>query len=100
MPTLEGGHALAVGPLGLSLARLFAGDDGAADVLRHVRGVAVGTYAVGESTGGLALTEARARIEETGSIILGTSPSEFAQQIKAEYEVYAKVVQERQIRPE
>ena len=44
--------------------------------------------------------EARARIEETGSIILGTSPDEFAQQIKAEYEVYAKVVQERQIKPE
>ena len=44
--------------------------------------------------------EARARIEETGSIILGTSPDEFAQQIKAEYEIYAKVVQERQIKPE
>lgn len=44
--------------------------------------------------------EARARIEETGSTILGTSPEEFAQQIKAEYEIYAKIVQERQIKPE
>ncbi|MDQ4061236.1 MAG: tripartite tricarboxylate transporter substrate binding protein BugE [Pseudomonadota bacterium] len=42
----------------------------------------------------------RARIEETGSIILGNSPEEFAQEIKAEYDVYAKVVQERNIKPE
>lgn len=42
----------------------------------------------------------RARIEETGSIILGNSPEEFAKEIKAEYEVYAKVVQERNIKPE
>lgn len=44
--------------------------------------------------------DTRARIAETGSIIVGNSPGEFAQQIKAEYEVYAKVVQERQIKPE
>ena len=42
----------------------------------------------------------RARIEETGSIILGNSPEEFAQEIKAEYEVYKKVVEERNIKPE
>ena len=42
----------------------------------------------------------RARIEETGSAVIAGSPEEFAQQIKAEYEVYAKVVAERQIRPD
>jgi tripartite-type tricarboxylate transporter receptor subunit TctC len=42
----------------------------------------------------------RARIEETGSLVIGNSPEEFAQQIKAEYEVYKKVVDERNIRPE
>jgi tripartite-type tricarboxylate transporter receptor subunit TctC len=42
----------------------------------------------------------RARIEETGSIVVGNSPQEFAQQIKAEYDVYRKVVEERQIKPE
>ena len=42
----------------------------------------------------------RARIEETGSIIVGNTPAEFAQQIKAEYDIYHKVVEERQIKPE
>ena len=32
------------------------------------------------------------RIEETGSLIVGNSPAEFAAQIAAEYEVYKKVV--------
>jgi tripartite-type tricarboxylate transporter receptor subunit TctC len=32
------------------------------------------------------------RIEETGSIVVGNSPQEFAAQIAAEYEVYKKVV--------
>jgi tripartite-type tricarboxylate transporter receptor subunit TctC len=42
----------------------------------------------------------RARIEETASIVIGNTPEEFAQQIKAEYDIYHKVVQERQIKPE
>ncbi len=35
----------------------------------------------------------RKRIEETGSLVVANSPEEFAAQIKAEYEVYKKVVQ-------
>jgi tripartite-type tricarboxylate transporter receptor subunit TctC len=35
----------------------------------------------------------RKRIEDTGSLIIGNSPEEFAAQIKAEFEVYKKVVE-------
>jgi tripartite-type tricarboxylate transporter receptor subunit TctC len=42
----------------------------------------------------------RARIEETGSIVVGNTPQEFADQIKAEHDIYHKVVEERQIKPE
>jgi tripartite-type tricarboxylate transporter receptor subunit TctC len=40
----------------------------------------------------------QARIEETGSVIVGNSPEEYGQQIKAEYDVYRRVVEERQIK--
>jgi tripartite-type tricarboxylate transporter receptor subunit TctC len=41
-----------------------------------------------------------ARIEDLASIVVANTPEEFAQQIKAEYEVYKKVVEERQIKAE
>jgi len=40
----------------------------------------------------------RKRIEETGSIVVGNSPSEFAAQIKAEFEVYKGVVAKQKLR--
>ncbi len=65
VPTLEGGHALAFGPMTLGLARRIVGsDEDTAELLRHVRGVAVGTYAVGDVTSDLA--GARARIAARG----------------------------------
>ncbi|MFO1330477.1 MAG: tripartite tricarboxylate transporter substrate binding protein BugE [Rubrivivax sp.] len=40
----------------------------------------------------LALPDVRKRIEDTGSLIIGNTPAEFAAQIKAEFEVYKNVV--------
>ena len=41
----------------------------------------------------VALPDVKKRIEDTGSIIIANSPDEFAAQIRAEFEVYKKVVQ-------
>jgi tripartite-type tricarboxylate transporter receptor subunit TctC len=40
------------------------------------------------------------RIEDTGSIVLGNTPEQFSAQIKAEYEVYKKVVDSAKLRLE
>jgi tripartite-type tricarboxylate transporter receptor subunit TctC len=39
----------------------------------------------------------RKRIEDTGSIVLGNKPEEFAAQIQAEYDVYRKVVAQQKL---
>lgn len=66
VPGLEGGHALAFGPLTLGLARRFVDDPDTAVLLSHVRGVAVGTYALGDAPADLSLDQAQARIEARG----------------------------------
>lgn len=40
----------------------------------------------------------RKRIEDTGSLIVANTPEQFAAQIKAEFEVYKKVVEEQKLR--
>jgi tripartite-type tricarboxylate transporter receptor subunit TctC len=40
------------------------------------------------------------RIEETGSIIIANTPEQFAAQIKAEFEVYKKVVETAKLKLE
>jgi tripartite-type tricarboxylate transporter receptor subunit TctC len=44
--------------------------------------------------------QVRARIEETGSVILANTPAEFAEQIKIEYETYKKLAQDQNLKTE
>jgi len=44
------------------------------------------------------MPDVRKRIEDTGSLIVLNSPTEFAAQIKAEFEVYKKVVAEQKLK--
>lgn len=48
----------------------------------------------------LAEPAVRKRIEDTGSIIIGNTPDQFTAQIKAEYEVYKKVVDSAKLKLE
>nr|WP_316639322.1 tripartite tricarboxylate transporter substrate binding protein BugE [uncultured Roseateles sp.] len=44
------------------------------------------------------LPDVKKRIEETGSLIVANTPAEFAAQIKAEFEVYKKVVEQQKLK--
>jgi tripartite-type tricarboxylate transporter receptor subunit TctC len=42
----------------------------------------------------------RKRIEDTGSIVIGNTPEQFAEQIKSEFDVYKKVVNDAKLKLE
>ena len=42
----------------------------------------------------------KARIEGTGSLLVGNTPEQFTQQVAAEYEVYKKVVATQKLKIE
>jgi tripartite-type tricarboxylate transporter receptor subunit TctC len=44
--------------------------------------------------------QVKQKIEETGSDIIGNTPAEFAQQIRAECETYKKLAEEQKMKPE
>jgi tripartite-type tricarboxylate transporter receptor subunit TctC len=44
--------------------------------------------------------QVRARIEDTGSTIVGNTPAEFAQQIRAEYDTYKNLAEAQKLKPE
>ncbi|WP_395142026.1 tripartite tricarboxylate transporter substrate binding protein BugE [Schlegelella aquatica] len=46
----------------------------------------------------LEIPEVRKRIEDTGSIIVGNTPDQFAAQTRAEFEVYKKVVERQKLK--
>ena len=46
----------------------------------------------------LEMPDVRKRIEDTGSLIVANTPEQFAAQIKAEYEVYKKVVETQKLK--
>jgi tripartite-type tricarboxylate transporter receptor subunit TctC len=43
----------------------------------------------------LELPEVKKRIDETGSVVVANTPEQFAAQIKAEFDVYKKVVDQQ-----
>jgi tripartite-type tricarboxylate transporter receptor subunit TctC len=45
----------------------------------------------------IALPDVRKRIEDTGSLIIANTPEEFAQQIRAEFDVYKQVVAKQKL---
>lgn len=44
--------------------------------------------------------QVKQRIDATGSVIIGNTPEQFAQQIKAEFETYKRVVEQQKLQPE
>jgi tripartite-type tricarboxylate transporter receptor subunit TctC len=45
----------------------------------------------------VALPDVKKRIEDTGSLIVANSPEEFAAQIRAEFDVYKRVVAQQKL---